>query len=131
MPPTPEDLAKAGTEAAHQTALFCWAALPDQRSKFPELEMMFHIPNGGSRNKIEAGHLKAEGVKPGVPDIFLPIPRGTYHGFWIEMKVKKNQQSDEQKIWEHNLAAKGYAIAVARSWIEARDFLIYYLELGK
>jgi len=129
MPPTPDDLAKAGTEAAQQTALFCWAALPEVIAHYPELKLMFHIPNGGTRNKIEAGHLKAQGVKAGVPDIFLPVARPGYHGMFIEMKVKDNTPSDKQKEWLFMLRQAGYVASIARSWIEARDFLIYYLEL--
>ena len=128
MPPKPEDLAKAGTEAAEQTALFCWAAEPDQQSRYPELKLLFHIPNGGTRNKIEAGRLKAQGVKAGVPDLLLPVSRFGYHGFFIELKVKKNTTSDKQNEWVDALAKQGYCVAVARSWIEAKDFLIYYLE---
>ena len=85
--PTPESLAKAGSEHAEQTALFCWAALPEVRAEYPVLELMFAIPNGGERNKIVAGNLKAEGVKAGVLDIFLPVPSKGWHGLFIEMKV--------------------------------------------
>ena len=131
MPPTPEQLAAAGTEAAHQTALFCWAAMPLTQELYPELKLMFHIPNGGTRNKVEAGHLKVQGVKAGVPDICLPVAKGTYHGMWIELKVDKNTTSEAQDEWLLALASKGYATAVAWSWQEARRFLIYYLELGK
>src|SRR5208337_746635 len=109
--PTPEQLASSGSEAAHQTALFCWAALPDIKAKYPELEMMFHIPNGGTRNKIEAGHLKAQGVKPGIPDIFLPVARGAWYGFWIELKVGNNKCSGEQNEYQAKLRDQGYATA--------------------
>ena len=131
MPPTPDQLAKAGTEAAHQTALFCWAALPSQKEKYPELEMMFHIPNGGTRNKIEAGHLKAQGVKAGVPDICLPVPRGRFHGLWIEMKLGNNKPSDHQERWMNKLWIQGYYVQVCYSWMQAVQNLVYYLELGK
>ena len=79
---TPEGLAAAGTEHAHQKAIFCWAA--NNFNKWPELQLMFAIPNGGTRGDdkksrtIRGGKLKAEGVKAGVPDIFLPVPRHKY-----------------------------------------------------
>jgi hypothetical protein len=129
MPPTPEQLASAGTEAAQQTALFCWAALPEQQEKYPDLKLIFHIPNGGTRNKAEAGHLKAQGVKPGVPDIFLPVPKLNFHGLWIEMKAKKNKTSEEQNVWISELSKRKYAVSVAYSWVQATEHLIYYLEL--
>ena len=63
---TPEQIARAGTEHAHQAALFCW--LRRKTHYHPELEWIFAVPNGGSRDKITAGKLKAEGVTPGVFD---------------------------------------------------------------
>jgi hypothetical protein len=33
---TPESLAKNGTEDNHQAAFFCWAALPEVQTHFPE-----------------------------------------------------------------------------------------------
>ena len=40
----------------------------------PELELLYHCPNGGSRNKAEAVKLKQMGVKAGIPDLCLPVP---------------------------------------------------------
>ena len=127
--PTPESLASAGTEAAHQTALFCWAALPEQQSKYPQLKWMFHIPNGGTRNKIEAGRLKAQGVKRGVPDIFLPVPHKVlnYAGLFIEMKVGKNKPSPEQDHYITALKYNGYGVALCYSWQDAAKAIEWYL----
>ena len=50
-------------EDVEQISLFRWAAY--QRGRWPELELMFHIPNGGKRNKAEAARLKEMGVKAG------------------------------------------------------------------
>jgi hypothetical protein len=124
--PTPEQLARSGSEAAHQTALFAWAALSCYR--WPELAYLFAVPNGGTRNKVEAGFLKAQGVRSGVPDIFLPVARWGCHGLWIEMKVGNNKPSDNQKNWIKALQAHGYAVVVAYSWIQAKDYIIQYLE---
>ena len=51
------------TEAQEQMTLFSWAAM--QSGKYPELNLLYHVPNGGSRHKAEAGRLRAEGVKAG------------------------------------------------------------------
>ncbi len=72
----------------------------------PSLSLMHAIPNGGARgndsqtNKIRGAMLKAEGVKKGVPDIFLPVPLNGYHGLYIEMKVadKKKRSSLSRAI---------------------------------
>lgn len=45
------------------------------RLQYPEYtNLLFAIPNGGKRNAREAARLKAEGVTPGVPDLFLQLP---------------------------------------------------------
>ena len=56
----------------------------------------FHCPNGGSRNKIEAGKLKAMGVKKGVSDCIILDQLQGYLGFIIELKVGKNTPTKEQ-----------------------------------
>lgn len=130
--PTPEQLANSGSEAAHQTALMCWSALPEIRLVYPELELLHHIPNGGTRNKIEAGKLKAQGVKAGVPDLCLPVPRKGFHGLYIEMK-KPGQKIDResQQRWIYLLKELGYHVAVCNTWTEAVTVLSSYLQGGK
>ena len=64
----------------------------------PELELLHHCPNGGSRNKAEAVKLKQMGVKVGIPDLCLPVPMGMYNGLYIEMKYdtrKTGRQPEE------------------------------------
>lgn len=117
-------------ETEEQTALFQWAEL--QSVAQPELELMYHCPNGGSRNKIEAARLKAQGVRAGVPDICLPVPRGGYHGLYIELKrTKGGRISDQQKNWMNALAAQGYAVALCRGFYDAQQTIIQYLTHGR
>lgn len=118
------------TEAQEQTMLFRWAEMA--KGKHPELALLYHIANGGSRNVIEARHLKEQGVKPGVPDICLPVPRGPYHALYIEMKRKKGGRvSDEQRGWLKALDRMGNMTAVCYGMDEARQIILSYLELGK
>ena len=77
------------SESVEQIHLFQWARM--QSCTMPELNLLFHIPNGGKRNITTAKRLKAEGVKAGVPDLFLPVSRGGFFGLFIEMKVGKNK----------------------------------------
>ena len=65
-------------ESGHQEALFSWAAY--RTEIMPELQYMYHVPNGGKRDKATAAVLKRQGVKAGVPDIMLPAARAGYHG---------------------------------------------------
>jgi hypothetical protein len=113
------------SESDEQIALFEWADM----SGIPELELMYHIPNGGKRYKATAGRLKKEGVKPGIPDIFLPVPNKKYHGLYIEMKARHNSEtSDYQKIWIDRLYKQGYDVHVCYGWEAARDTILWYLD---
>lgn len=130
---TPESLAASGSEHAEQAALFAWAAL--NVGMYPQLAYMFAIPNGGLRDMRTAVTLKAEGVKSGVPDVFLPSPCGNYvHGCFIEMKLEKYRNrnnggcSDDQIDFMKHATGAGYVCKVCYSWTEARDTLIAYLE---
>lgn len=113
-------------ENVEQTCLFRWAAY--EQGKYPELNLLYHIPNGGSRNKYEAANLKRQGVKAGVPDLCLPVARGKYHGLYIEMKAGKNTPSDLQKGWLKALNEQGFLAVVCYGWEKASEVLIQYLE---
>lgn len=120
-------ISKIPTEGEEQATLFHWCEMV--KGKYPELQLLFHIPNGGERRKSEAARMKAEGVKPGVPDLFLPVARINYHGLFIEMKRRKGGRvSDEQREWIGNLLANGYAVEVCRGWEEAKDAIENYLD---
>lgn len=106
------------TEAQEQMTLFSWAAM--QSGKYPELNLLYHVPNGGSRHKAEAGRLRAEGVKAGVPDLCLPVARGQYHGLYIELKRQRGgRTSDHQSEWLDALSAQGYKAALCYGWEQA------------
>ena len=115
------------TESQEQQLLFEWAAL--SAGRWPELALMYHIPNGGSRSKSEAGRFRAEGVKSGVPDICLPVARGGYHGLYIELKrVKGGRVSTAQQGWISALRDQGYYACVCKGWDDAAHVIKAYLE---
>ena len=87
-------------ESGHQEALFNWAAY--RTGLMPELEYMYHVPNGGKRDAATAVALKRQGVKAGVPDIMLPAARAGYHGLYIELKAGKNTTTKKQKEWKRH-----------------------------
>lgn len=86
------------------------------------------IPNGGGRSKREAGRLKAEGVTPGVSDIFLALPAGIFHGLYIEMKSLTGYASREQREWIADSVQLGYAGTVCRGAGEAFQIWKSYVE---
>ena len=110
------------TEHWEQSQLFAWA---EDR---PELKLMYAIPNGGHRDIRVAVKLKAEGVKPGVPDICLPVARGAWHGLYIELKRREGGKvSAEQTAWIEALIREGYCAAICRGWEDAVRVIMGYL----
>ena len=77
-------------------------------ARYPVLEVVFAVPNGGFRHITTGIALKAEGVRPGIPDICIPVPRGQYCGGWIEMKIPGEQPTDDQKKMARRLVALGH-----------------------
>jgi len=113
-------------EFEEQEALFQWAAI--QSGNHPELEWLFHIPNGGFRHKATAAALKRQGVKPGVLDLCLPVPRKGFHGLYIELKRLGEKPSPRQNRWLLFLCEQGYKAVVAVGWVEAAEILLEYLK---
>lgn len=84
------------------------------RLQYPD-HVLFSVPNGGSRNKVEAGILKAEGVLAGVADLFLMFPSKGFAGMFIEMKFGSGKQSDTQIEFQSKAEGSGYKYVVANS----------------
>ena len=117
------------TEADEQVLLMRWAAY--SLGRYPKLRMLHHIPNGGSRNHAEAAHLRAQGVRPGVPDLCLPVARGGYHGLYIELKRRVGGRlSEEQKGWLEALRRNGYRAVRCDGWEDAARVIAEYLGGG-
>lgn len=119
------------SEHAEQAALFRWAALAS--GVHPELRLLFAIPNGGARNKRTAWMLKAEGVRSGVPDVCLPVPKAESGALYIELKRSatpgkpRGRVSESQRDWLGALHAAGNTVAVAYGWEQARVVIERYL----
>lgn len=113
-------------EHEEQVALFGWARKAEGR--FPELRLMFAVPNGGARNVVTGKRLKEEGVKRGVPDVWLPVARGGFHGLVIEMKAGKGRPSPEQKEWLAALNEQGYLALVCVGFHAAKEAIEGYLQ---
>lgn len=165
----PTELAKSDTEHAHQRAFFQWInfasrygfetakmlcesqittkqATASEVFGLSELSLMHAIPNGGYRHGSEASKLKAEGVKAGVLDTFLPVPKpfkfsdsdtgqggfGMYAGLYVEFKEPKRRNraeggmSDAQIKFANDVRHQGYCARVAYTWYEAANVVMLY-----
>ena len=117
-------------EYSEHKALIEW--IEYRKKTTPDLDMYFHPANGGERTARAGALLKPLGVRPGVPDLFLMVPRGGYHGLAIELKRKGGGRvSPEQKDWIERLNAQGYRATVCFGWNDARQTIEAYLGQGK
>lgn len=98
-------------------------------SQYPEFEFIHAVPNGGKRDMVTAAKLKAEGVKAGVLDIFVPIPTKDYNGMYLETKTKTGALSTEQKKFKAFAEAQGYKVVIYRSAEAGIRALAEYLNI--
>lgn len=114
-------------ERDEQIALMRWARVCE--GTYPALKWLIAIPNGlAASSRGEAARMKAQGMKPGVPDLVLPYPCGGYAGLWIELKRRTGGRlSAEQREWLAYLNGVGYVARRCDGWDEAREQIIAYL----
>lgn len=99
------------SEHLEQVRLVSWF-----RKTYPDVRI-FAVPNGGARSGLQGAKLKAEGVSPGVPDLFVPA-----WVLWVEMKRSKGGTlSPEQKDWIAYLDDCGYQCIVGRGFEDAKQ----------
>lgn len=84
------------TESVEQQRLMQWARM--ESGKWPELALLYHVPNEGKRSRTAGARMKAEGLKKGVPDLCLPVARGGCHGLYIELKREKSGKATAAQI---------------------------------
>ena len=85
---------------------------------------IFHIPNGGHRAISVAKKMKEEGVKAGVPDLYVPSWK-----LWIEMKrTKGGVVSKDQRAWHEYLECIGDAVIIGRGATDASRQVMEFLK---
>lgn len=117
------------SEARHQQAVIKWSQQPAVRNAWPELALLHHIKNETTEGAKQVAVDRAMGVKKGVPDLCLPVPRGRYHGLYIEMKTDTGRTTAAQDWWGEKLLEQGYMFEVCHGWQSAVRVLQWYLNL--
>lgn len=115
------------SETTEQIGLINWARANEEY--VPELRLLHHIPNEGIRTNGPV--LKAAGMKAGIPDLSLPVPRRGFHGLYIEMKFGKGKTTKAQEEFMALLREQGYKTAVAYGAEQAREVIRHYLARGE
>ena len=118
------------TEEEEQKTVISWCRI--QESRWPELQWIHHIPNGGKRSKAEAAGFQAMGVLAGVPDLFLPVKTKWWPGLYVEMKALDGKVSKEQEEFMTAVGKQGYccctcwgadaAIGLIERYLKGRQF---------
>ena len=124
------DVIPAPLEEQEQKWLLEWAEL--NTAAHPELALFYHIPNEGKRTYRAGRELVKQGMKRGLPDNCLPVPRGKYAALYIELKRKKGSKtSDEQRGWIDALNRAGNRAVICYGWEAAAAEIMAYLKGAK
>ncbi len=117
-------------EHQSQAAVIQWFAYAHKGLGLPEFAL-FAVPNAGAgAQRGQAGKMKAEGARSGIPDLLLPVARRGRIGLAIEMKAPKGRISDSQAIVLPWFAEQGWRVEVCYSSGAAIDAIKDYLGDG-
>lgn len=117
-------------ERVEQRALVKWLSI------HPVLRDFFCKNNNeGKRTAIQTAHLKLEGLRPGVSDLFIYYPTKTYHGLWLEVKrnmvyppsAKKTPTWIAQEAFQETVKSVGFAAHFCYGWNDGREIIQRYL----
>jgi len=114
-------------EDAELIAFFDWVRWNEKKN--PILQVIHHVPNEGKTTLAGGARKKRKGCRAGILDISCPIPKGQYHGLWIELKTTTGKLSIEQKKMMEILHALGHCVRVAYSGEEAIKIFKGYMAL--
>ena len=89
------------------------------KSKYKDY-LIFSIPNGGSRNKIEASKFKKTGLLPGIPDLIILMPNKEI--LFLEMKRQKGGiLSPVQKTIIKIIESLGFTVLIGYGFLDAKS----------
>ena len=126
---TPEEykklLSRSIVEDTEQIHLMRWCVFMETR--WPELKTIYHIPNEGKRGISNGAKLKEMGMKPGMPDICLPVPRCGFAALYIEMKRVGRKPSKNQLERIKDLIDAGNCCAICEGADAAIEVITAYM----
>ena len=123
------------SEYAEQKAVCDWWRLY-ARIKGLDERLLFSVPNGAhlagssQQRAIKMKMLKATGLRPGVPDLFLAVPKFVpgleispqelmFAGLFLELKRKGGRPQSNQVSYCDLLRRRAYNVVVAQGSAEA------------
>lgn len=106
-----------------QVALMRWMRLQHRKA----YKVTYATPNAAKRTPRQGAYMKAEGLKSGVPDICIPIPRKGFGALYIELKREGGKLTDNQAEWLDNLNEAGNMAVLCVGFDAAKDTINSYL----
>lgn len=131
------------TEHQEQAGLISWWNYYAKVVKGIDPRLLLAIPNGANKSMAQAAKFKLEGLRAGVPDLMLAVPKivrklATYdtagyskvlfHGLFIEMKRIGEKAKPAQIEFATLLRNQGYSVVIAQGFEEAKRAIVGYLE---
>ena len=102
------------SEDALQQLCYMWF-----HNTYPQYRgLLFHVPNGGSRNPREGKKFKQIGVVAGVADLLFLINSKCY---CLELKTEVGRQSKKQQDWQDLVQRNGMEYYVIRSLVKFQE----------
>lgn len=115
------------SEHVEQAAVIRWAE--SMEPEYPELALLYAIPNAAKRSPQLAKYMKDEGLKAGVPDICLPVARSGYNSLYIEMKRVGGPNPTKNQIkWLVGLITHGNAAFCCKGANAAITVIEFYIK---
>lgn len=99
--------------------------------RWPELALIYAVPNGYYKSPGAAGRAKAEGLLKSVPDLCLPVARFPFHGLYLEGKFGNRPLRDDQREYIDALISEGYAAVEWRDVQQGLDIILRYLAMPR
>ena len=75
----------------------------DSKKRVRYIAPLVHVANERATSLQAGARLKKKGVRAGVPDLELKIPRGQFASMYSELKTEKGRMSENQKNWREFL----------------------------
>lgn len=120
-------------EALEQKLVVAWARnqFAAHHDRWPHLNLLHCSLNGINMTEAQSRRATEQGRLAGIPDLFLPYPRGGYAGLYIEMKAEEGGRlSSEQKGMLAELEAVGYKVCTCYGHQQAVDAIRAYYGRG-
>ena len=71
----------------------------DSKGRVRHIAPLVHVANERATSPQAGVRLKRKGVRAGMPDLELKIPRGKYASLYVELKSATGRMNQNQKNW--------------------------------